>query len=691
MKDVGELVRLGIDIGGTFTDVTVVGEMSSETVNLKVLTSISDPGQAILQALETTSIGLADVQFLCHGTTVAINMIIERKGARTGIIATQGFRDILELRRGARTHLLDPLMDKPFLFVPRRWRREVPERMAWDGKELQPLDTSALTTVVTDLVEKGVESIALCFLHSYANPVHEREAAASIREHFPDLYCTQSAGLDAEMGEYERTSTAALNAYIHPGVNRYLANLEPQLRTRGLRVPFHIMQSNGGVMTSAEAARRPIRVLESGPAAGAIAVAHLGALLGLRNLISFDMGGTTTKASVIEDSRPVTTVEFELFEEPGHPGSGWPIRVPMIDIIEIGAGGGSIAWLDHHGGELQVGPQSAGAEPGPVCYGRGGTEPTVTDANAATGRLASLLGGGFSLDVDAARLAIGETLARPLGLTIEEAAAGILEINDARAADLLREVTVARGRDPRDYSLVAIGGAGPMAAAYVMRHAGMQQVIVPPSPGNASAFGLLLTDLIHDAVRSHIRLASEADLDQIERIYSAMELGLRDRLRSEGTEDSRIVLERTVDLRYKGQFHVINVTLQRQRFDEEVLTEAVRDFHAAHLGQYLYNMPEEPVELVNLRVRAVGTVRRPSITPAPRSASTESPAGTRSVYFREVGNWLQCSVYKRDRVGADSVLEGPAVIEEDTSTTLIPPGFRGTVDGFGNLIIRSHS
>jgi N-methylhydantoinase A len=316
---------VGIDIGGTFTDVTGIDELTGDTLNLKFLTSERTPGQAVLDALRGADIRPADIRFLCHGTTIGINMIIERKGAVTGILATKGFRDILELRRGARTHLLDPLMEKPYLFVPRRWRAEVRERIAWDGTELEPLDLEDLTRTVDELVRAGMESVAICFLHSYANPQHERMASALIRERFPGLYCTTASEIDAEIGEYERTSTAALNAYIHPGVHRYLSDLAPALRDRGLSVDMHVMQSNGGILRWDEAARRPINILESGPAAGSVAVAHLGSILGIENLVPFDMGGTTAKASVIEGCKPLTTVEFELFEEPGHPGSGWPI------------------------------------------------------------------------------------------------------------------------------------------------------------------------------------------------------------------------------------------------------------------------------------------------------------------------------------------------------------------------------
>jgi N-methylhydantoinase A len=682
------MLRVGIDIGGTFTDVTAIHETSGETLNSKSLTSTHNPADAVIGVLDAAGVRLAEVKFLSHGTTIGINMIIERTGARTGIVTTKGFRDVLELRHGARTHLLDPQMELPFLFVPRRYRAEVLERMTWRGEELEPLDQDAFVDTLKGLVDVGVESVAVSFLHSYANRQHEKLAALLLSRNFPGIAYTLSSDIDAEIGEFERTSTAALNAYIHPGVQRYLANLEPQLRDRGLQVTLHVMQSNGGILSSSEAAQRPIRILESSLAAGSAAAAHLGSLIGIDELISFDMGGTTAKASVIERGRPQTTVEYELFQDPGHPGSGWPIRVPMIDIIEVGAGGGSVAWLDE-GGDLRVGPRSAGAEPGPVCYGRGGTEPTVTDANAVVGRLSALLGGRFTLDIGAAKHAIERKLARPLGLSVEEAAAGILEINDARAADLLREVTIARGRDPRDYSLIAFGGAGPMAAPYLMTQAGMKRAIVPPMPGTFSALGLLLTDMLYDGVQSHIRPIADVDADELECTYTDLARDFRERLLREGLSEKEIIVERSMDLRYEGQFHVVSVGLPSVSLSDTVLGAAVRDFHAAHLRMYLHDMPQDRVELVNLRIRVAGRVVRPGLKPAPAGGAGRARIGVRPVYFRETRTWLDCGIYRRALLGNASVIDGPAVIEEDTATSLIPPGFRATVDRLGNLIIET--
>ncbi len=681
-------MRLGIDIGGTFTDLTGLDEATGEMFHLKTLTDPEQPVRAVWEALEGAGIEPSTLTRLSHGTTIGINAIVERKGAATAIVTTRGFRDILELRRSARTHVLDPLMDKPHIFVPRRSRVEVDERLTWDGTVSRPLDPDELCSVLTDLVARGIESVAVCFIHSYANPVHERKAGEVLTERFPNLYHTLSSEIVQALGEYERTSTAALNAYVHPVVHKYLTDLEDNLKERGLQTPLQVMQSNGGVMTAEEAARHPVHILESGPAAGSIAGAHLAELMGLENVVTFDMGGTTTKASVIEGGQPLSTVEFELFEEPNKPGSGWPIRVPMIDIVEVGAGGSTIAWLDD-GNNLQVGPQSAGALPGPVCYGSGGVRPTVTDAYAVLGRLASLLDGGLPLDVEAAVRAIDEKMAQPLGMPVEEAAAGILEINDTRAADLLREMTIARGRDPRDFTLVAFGGAGPLVAAYVAREIGLELAVIPPAPGNFSAVGLLLADVVHDAMRTYTVALAEADPERVESLLEEMSRDLAQNLDRQGVgEDSRR-FELGADLRYTGQFHVINVPVSTAPGNGASFEGLARAFHEEHQRLFTYHLPEEPLELVNLRVRAVGALGRPALPRAGPGDASSALRGTRQVYFREEGGRVDCRIYHRRGLGTGASLTGPAIVEETTSTTLVPPGYQASVDDYGNILIRT--
>ena len=684
------MLRVGIDIGGTFTDISAIDEASGDVSHHKVLTTSRHPAEAVFEALDLGGIRLDQVSFLSHGTTLAINAVVERTGARTGIVTTEGFRDILELRRGARTHLADPLAEQPYCFVPGRWRVGVKERIAWDNAILEPLVEEDLKSKLEYLVKQGVESVAVCFLNSYTNPVHERRAGQILQSHFPGMYYTLSSDLVAEINEYERTSTAALNAYIHPVIHRYLSEMEGQFTERGLEVDLHLMQSNGGIITAAEAARHPMTILESGPAAGVIAAAYLGQLIDVGNLITFDMGGTTSKASVIEAGQPLTTVEFEIFEEPNKPGSGWPIRIPMIDIVEAGIGGGSIAGVDA-GGIVQVGPESAGAEPGPVCYDRGGTDPTVTDANAVLGRLGGLVGGALPLNVEAAREAVDEKIARVVGLSVEEAAAGILEIADSKAADILRVLTISRGRDPRDFSLLAYGGAGPMEAAYIASQLGLSQAIVPLIPGTFSALGLLTSDLIHDAVRTNVTQLDKADLARVTSLYAEMESDLCEALRRQkvdetDTESVRIL--RTADIRYKGQFHMINVPVPPGPLSEQTLREVGEEFEKEHLRLYTFQSEGDPLELVNLRVRAIGEVPR---TPAKRIKPGDAQSalkGTREVYFRETSGYLPCRVYDREQLGEGSTMEGPAIVEEPTSTTLVPPEFTATVDGYGNIFIR---
>ena len=679
--------RVGIDIGGTFTDITVINESTGQLSNLKVLTTNKDPASGVIEALTSANIDLAKVSFLSHGTTIAINALLERKGAKTALITTEGFKDILEMRRGARTHILDPQMDKPHIFVPRRWRIGVKERVLWDGSISIPLDEEEVIDVLSYLESQGIESIAICFLHSYANRNHEQKVSEIITHKFPHIYHTMSAGLVPEIKEYERTSTAALNAYIQPSVRSYLEKLESELQERGLRSGLHLMQSNGGVMTAEEAGMRPIHIMESGPAAGSIGAAAMGQLMGIDNLITFDMGGTTTKASVIESGNPLATVEFELFEEPNKPGSGWPIRVPMIDLFEAGAGGGSIAWIDE-GGALQVGPQSAGAEPGPVCYGNGGEYPTITDANAILGRLVSLLNGDLLLDIDAARSAMNAKIAKPLGLTTEEAAAGVLEIADAKTADVIREVTIARGRDPRDFTLVGIGGAGPLQAAYTIGELEMPQAIIPPVPGNFSALGLLSTDIIHDEVRTCMSETNNIDPSVLNTLYSEMEVELNDILSQEGIPFEDMRLTRSADFRYKGQFHIVNIPVPSTKLASESLNEAEETFHQEHLRLYTYFSKGDPTEIVNVRLRGTGKVERPQLRNLDEGDAKSALSGTRLVYFQESQDFLTTSVYSRHLLGKGSKLRGPAIVEEQTSTTLIPPSFIGEVDQLGNIIIR---
>ena len=678
------MLRIGTDIGGTFTDIVVIDEKSSVVRHTKVLTSTAQPADAIVVSLDEAGVELAHVSLFSHATTIAINAIIQRSGARTGIVTTKGFRDTLELRRGARTHILDPLMDKPMSFVPRRWRQEIDERVLASGQVLRPLDPDELCRVVEQLVDDGVEAIAVCLLHSHLYPHHERQAGAVLAERFPEISYTLSSDVVPEIKEFERTSTAVLNAYCQPVVKKYLDALDLEVRSRGLTTDIHLMQSNGGLMTAHEAAISPIRILESGPASGAISAAKLGARIGVTDLITFDMGGTTAKSAVVEGASPLMTVEYELFEEHDKPGSGWPIRVPMVDIVEIGAGGGSIAWVDESG-RLLVGPRSAGSEPGPACYLRGGSDPTITDAHVVLGNLESLLGGEFALDATASQRTIQERIAQPLGLGVEEAAAGILQIASAKVADLIREVTVARGLDPRNFSLVAYGGAGPLEAATILDELDIPLAIIPPTPGTFSAFGLLEADLVTYTARTFLRPVASVEPHELKECYDVMTEELSDVLKRQNVQTDFITLSYFAELRYRGQFHQISLPLPEEQFNSHSLAHLASAFHDEHNRLFTYQTPDESVEFVNLRARATGAVDRHRRQSLPLGHSRAGLKRHRLVRFPKSTMAIDTDVYDRDKLGASAIVVGPSIIEEYTSVTLIPPGFTAEIDDQANI------
>lgn len=684
---------IGIDVGGTFTDITCINESENEFVHLKAMTTGGDPAQAVIQSLQSADIPLSSISFLNHGTTVGINTLLEKKGAKTGIIATEGFRDCIELRRGARTHVLDPLMDKPPSFVPRRQRVGIRERIKSDGTVLTPLPKKETRKVLTEFIEHSqIESLAICLLNSYANSRHENIVKTIVNEAFPHISQTLSSILVPEIGEYERTSTTTLNAYIQPTIATYLSKLNKRLKEAGLNVPIHIMQSNGGAMTTAEAIDRPIHILESGPAAGSIAAAKLATACGSPNVITLDMGGTTTKASVIEHGVPLSTTEYELFKADNRPGSGLPLRVPMIDIVEIGSGGGSIISLDQIN-QIHIGPESAGSSPGPVCYGNGGTHPTITDANAALGRVTSLLSGSMKLDVELSKNVLQKTVGDPLGISYQEAASGVLEIADAKTADVIREITIARGKDPRDFDLIAFGGAGPLQAANVVRELELRKAIIPVAPGNFSAIGLLSTDLIYDSVTTHIITTTKIDQTRWNKLLSTfdrLENELTNRLKQTGLNTGSFITERMVDMRYTGQFHYVTIPFNSTLEKQSQVESLNKIFHEEHQRLFTYMCPHDQCEVVNLRVRITGTL--PRFNAPLYNSNSELPSNqylptTRSVYFRETQTELSTPIYTRSKLGRDTALQGPAIIEEHTSTTLVPPDFRASLDDLGNIIL----
>jgi N-methylhydantoinase A len=689
--------RLGIDVGGTFTDGILINEETGETRITKLPSTPKDPSVGFLAAVERilreAGIDPKDVGYLVHGTTVATNAIIEGKLAATGFITTEGFRDMLEIQRQIRPALYDLLFEKPRPLVPRYLCFGIPERLDATGKVLTPLDEQAVAAAAEQLKKERVGAIAVCFLHAYLNPAHEKRTREIVREVFPEAVVSLSSEVAPEFREYFRASTTIINAGVRPIVERYLTNIEDRLQAAGLQGELLIMQSSGGVLTFEAARAKPVFMVESGPAAGVIVSSYLGQALGFDNIMSFDMGGTTAKAGLVEHGIPRIAKEYEVGTaaraERGAKGAGYPIRTPVIDLIEIGAGGGSIAWVDP-GGALRVGPHSAGADPGPVCYRQGGAEPTITDANLVLHRIdpAHFLGGEMRLDEEAAYRAIKEKCADPLGLDVVEVALGIVEIANTAMVNAVRRISVQRGYDPRDFVLVAFGGAGPLHANRLAVELEIPTVLVPMSPGTTSAMGLLVTDLKHDYSTTVIQRADRLDVEMVNRLYREMEARGHKALLTEGMGHTSISFERQVDMRYVGQSYELSIPLDEDEI-EEALGQVLQRFHEEHERAYGFAAPDEPVEFVTLRSTAVGSIAKPKLRELAERSGNVTPRAVRQVYFAEGGGFVDCPSYNRYRLAAGGLIEGPAIVEEMDSTTVIHPGFRAEVDRYGNLLIRT--
>jgi N-methylhydantoinase A len=680
-------VRLAIDIGGTFTDATLIDEETGSVSIAKVLSTPSDPSQAFMQAaeraLEAAGVDAAQVGFVVHATTVATNAIIEGKIARSGFVTTEGFRDLLEIARQVRPSLYDTQFEKTKPLVPRDRAVTVTERLGPAGEILIALDDDSVRAAGAILRREKVESVAVCLLHAYVNPEHEQRVGAILAEELPGVPISLSAEVAPEFREYLRASTTVINAVIRPVVERYLAGIEGRLAAAGIEAKLLVMQSSGGVFSSEAARSRPVFMVESGPAAGVIASAYLGETLGHPDILSFDMGGTTAKVGLIQGGQPSVTKDYNVG---GHAGasvggtalSGYPVRTPVVDLVEIGAGGGSIAWVDS-GGLLRVGPRSAGADPGPVCYRNGGTEPTVTDANVVLGRLnpGYFLGGEIGLDVEGASKAIEERCAKPLGLSVTEAANGIVEIANAAMVNALHLISVQRGYDPRDFVLVGFGGAGPVHANALMRDAEMPTLLIPRSPGIFSATGLLTTDIKRDAAVTVMRRLDELDPAEMEATFHRLEESGRSELEREGLSGEAIEFARKVDLRYVGQSYELTIPAGDGMTDR---------FHVEHDRTYGFAAPAEPIEVVSLRLTSVGRIAKP---PARRldSGGAVEPKERRQVYYADSEGYVDCPIYDRYSLPAGAAFDGPAVVEEFDSTVVVHPGFSVRVDAVGNLVI----
>jgi N-methylhydantoinase A len=678
-------MRIAVDIGGTFTDLVAVDD-DGKVSRSKSLTTPDDFARGIQDCLRGANIDVGVARFFVHGSTVTINAVLERKGARTALITTKGFRDVYEIGRGNRPEGYNLFFKRPVPLVPRDLRFEVEERLYATGEVFKPLDEESAKTTIGALKARGVESVAVCLLHAYANAAHEQRLGELLRQQFPQAYISLSHEILREFREYERTSTTVLNSYVGPIVSRYLVSLERMLSTGGFRGTFRVMQSNGGVMSAETAKRMPVTMMESGPVAGVIAAARLGQSLDCRHIISFDMGGTTAKSSLIKDFHPEVTSSYYV----GGYVSGQPMMLPVVDIVEVGNGGGSIAWIDPAGG-LKVGPQSAGAAPGPACYGKGGTEPTVTDANLISGRIDPeyFLGSGVRLQRDKAVQAVTEKIAKPLDLSLEEAALGILTIANFNMSLSVRAVSVEKGYDPRDCVLVPSGGGGALHAIAIARELSVPRVIIPPMPAHFSALGMLLADLKHDYVQTYVRELAETSGTQIAGAFSLLEKSAFEILAEEGARAEEIVVRRFLDMRYRGQEYTLPVPITEDLRSLVDFSEIRARFDQLHQEHYGHSAPQEPVMIVNLRLSALGKTDNRLPLASPPLQSERAARGHRAVIFETTS--IDTPVYLRSGLKEGDSLDGPAVIEEIGATILVYPGDKMQVNEVGHLMIELRS
>jgi N-methylhydantoinase A len=679
--------RIAADVGGTFTDIAIFDGAGGGLRLGKALTTPEHLVDGIAAGIDRSGSTFAEAALFLHGTTVAINTLLERTGARTALVTTQGFRDIYEIGRVNRPEAYNLFFRKHRPLVERALRYEVAERVTSAGEVLVALDEAELERVAREIEEERVEALAILFLHSYRAPQHEIAAKRFFERRFPGLYITASHELSQEYREFERTSTVAANAYIGPRVRQYLDEIVERLEHERFGGHFLIVQSTGGLYDVRQAQRECIRMLESGPAAGVIGTRSLCHAVGLEKAIAFDMGGTTAKSGVILDGEVLMTSTSMI----GGYTEGLPVQIPMIDIQEVGTGGGSIARIGP-ANSLRVGPQSAGSVPGPVCYALGGKEPTVTDANLILGRLYAkrFLGGDMALDLEAARAAMQERIAGPLGLPVEAAADGIIRIAASTMSNVVKRVTTERGLDAREFPMVAFGGAGPLHAVLVARELQIGRVIVPNAPGHFSAVGMLVADLRRDFVRTLFVPLAEIRFDQLEAQFVELELdGERDVRRASAQIDG-VEITRALDMRYVGQEHAVTVDIPVEVFKAHDAARVKALFDATHVQRYGYCSENEAAEIVSVRTSVAGVMPKPGLADIGRGQSKpprEATNEVRPVYFSSAGGWVDTPTYQRERLLAGNRIDGPALVEEYASTTVVLPGDRLEVDRFGNLVI----
>jgi N-methylhydantoinase A len=690
---------MGIDVGGTFTDGVLLDEARGTVSIVKVPSTPADSSVGFLHAvdriIERYNIDPAAVDFLVHGTTVATNSVIEGKIAKTALVTTKGFRDILEIAFQIRPRLYDVFVEKPKPLVPRRYCFEIEERLDANGNVLTPLREEDVDRVIGELRDEAIESVVICFLHSYANNQHEKAVAQRIQEQLPKIYVTVSSEICNEFREYTRASTAVINGSIIPIVGRYLDRIETGLRQRKIRVDCHLMQSSGGIVDSQMARVKPAFIVESGPAAGVIVAQYIGGLTGHRDLLALDIGGTTAKIGTILDGHPRITRELEVgaaafARSTAKRANGYPLRTPSIDLVEIGAGGGSIAWIDS-GGILRVGPESAGASPGPACYPEGGSLPTLTDANVVLGRLNPeyFLGGEMKLNKEAAVTAIKGHCAEKVKKSVVETAAGIIAVAVSNMVNAVRFITVERGYDPRDFSLVTTGGAGPLHGNLLARDLNIPRIIVPKNPGLASALGLLVTD-VKQEISTTVANIRKLDLKMIEGFFSELEQKVRTLLRTQNIAEKLIEIQTAADMRYARQSYELTIHFDLKRLKQKGFDYLNDLFHREHERAYGFAARDEEIKIVNLKAIGLGKIKKhvpPEIQQGSKQPIKAALKEMREVHLDDTGASTRCAVYDREPLRCGNVIGGPAIIEEVDSTTVILPDYQGRVDRYGNLIV----
>jgi N-methylhydantoinase A len=677
--------RVGVDSGGTFTDICLFDEETGNVATWKVSSTPDDPSRGIAQGVEEgmrrVASQAAAIVYFGHGTTVATNALIQHRGARTGLITTDGFRDLLEIGRQKRPDLYDIQADKPQTLVPRDLRLEVPERVHYTGEVATPLDEDKVRAAARVLKAAGVQAVAVSFLYGFVRPAHEQRALAILREELPDAFLSAGHEIAPEFREYERLSTVVLNAYLGPVMEGYIRRLSPRLEGLGMTATPHLTQSNGGVIGFATAAALPVRTILSGPSTGVVGAQALGALAGFANLITFDMGGTSTDVALLQEGRCRLAAEATVH--------GYPIKAPMLDIHTVGAGGGSIAYIDG-GGLLKVGPRSCGADPGPACYGKGNEEPAVTDANVVLQTLnpEHLLGGRMAIRQDLAKQAIGR-LAGELGLGVPRTAQGILSVVTANMARAIRVISVQRGHDPRDYTLMAFGGAGPLHAARLAKELDIGRVLVPANPGILCAMGLLLTDLRADFSLTRLLPAAEASTADVAEGFAALGERAKRWFEQEGIAAAERRVARTADMRYHGQNYELSVPLTDGPVSADTIRALATGFAEAHRQRYGFAAEGDPVQIVTLRLEAIGLVRKAELTAHPDAGPDASAAivQQRPVWLEEMGDFVPTPIFAREALRPGNCFAGPAIVEQMDATTLVPPGLTARVDPWLNLIL----